>query len=86
MKNIYNSTEILLQEAKINRGGDFNLFSVLNIERDEVFTHSNMIYSFLNSESGHLMGDKYLKLFLEIVLGINKTNGKMSRGFLRKIF
>ena len=83
MANIYNSTENLLQEvkaiiknnyeAKKNCGGDFNIFSVLNIERDEVFTHSNMIYSFLNSESGHFMNDKYLKLFLEIVLSINKA-------------
>lgn len=84
MGNIYNSTENLLQEAKAimknnyetkkNCGGDFNIFSVLNIERDEVFTHSNMIYSFLNSESGHFMEDKYLKLFLEIVLKIKGTD------------
>lgn len=55
MGNMDNSTENLLQEAKAiiknnyeakkNCGGDFNIFSVLNIERDEVFTHSNMIYS-----------------------------------------
>lgn len=78
----YNDAEKLLQEArkiirdnyeiKRNSGGDFNIFSVLNIERDEVFTHSNMIYSFLNSESEHFMKDKYLKLFLKIVLNINE--------------
>ena len=79
-----NSAENLLQEAKAiiktnyeakkNRGGDFNIFSILKIERDEVFTHSNMIYSLLNSQSGHFMEDKYLKLFLEIVLKIKGTD------------
>lgn len=80
MGNMDNSAENLLQEAKTiiknnyeakkNRGGDFNIFSILKIERDEVFTHSNMIYSLLNSQSGHFMEDKYLKSFLNIVLGI----------------
>lgn len=78
MENDHNAAEKLLQDAKIiikdnyeakkKCGGDFNIFSILNIERDEVFTHSNMIYSFLNPQSGHFMEDKYLKLFLEIVL------------------
>ena len=31
-----------------NSGGDYNTFSVLGVERDEVFTHSQIIYSFLN--------------------------------------
>ena len=84
MGNMDNSAENLLQEAKAiiktnyeakkNRGGDFNIFSILKIERDEVFTHSNMIYSLLNSQSGHFMEDKYLKLFLEIVLKIKGTD------------
>lgn len=79
---INDNAEKLLQEArkfvndnyiiKRNSGGDFNIFSVLNIERDEVFTHSNMIYSFLCSESGHCMEDKYLKLFLKNVLDIKE--------------
>lgn len=52
-----------------NSGGDYNTFSVLGVERDEVFTHSQIIYSFLNPKSGHYMEKKYLILFVEYVLG-----------------
>lgn len=57
-------------ENRKNAGGDYNIFSVLDIERDEVFTHSNMIYSFLNPGSGHFMDKKYLNLFVVHVLGL----------------
>ena len=40
--------EILIINDKIKKnGGEYNVFNVLGIERDEVFTHSNIIYSFL---------------------------------------
>lgn len=58
-------------EKRKNSGGDFNIFSILGIERDEVFAHSNMIYSFLNPDSGHFMGKEYLKLFVKHVMEIN---------------
>lgn len=76
-----NRIEDLLLEAKkaiSNRikkrkdaGGDYNIFSVLRVDRDEVFTHSKIIYSFLDPDSGHFMGTTYLKLFAEHVLGFN---------------
>lgn len=50
----------------------FNIFTALNIERDEVFTHSNMIYALLNPRGNHGMGDTYLKLFLKEI-GVSKT-------------
>lgn len=63
--------EILIMNNKIkNSGGEYNIFNVLGIERDEVFTHSKIIYSLLNPNSGHYMGKKYLELFIEHVLGI----------------
>lgn len=41
--------EILIMNNKIkNSGGEYNIFNVLGIERDEVFTHSKIIYSFIN--------------------------------------
>lgn len=58
-------------EKRKNSGGDYNIFSTLGIERHEVFTHSNMIYSFLNPDSGHFMGKEYLKLFVKHVLEFN---------------
>ncbi|MBC2423451.1 PD-(D/E)XK nuclease family protein, partial [Clostridium beijerinckii] len=50
----------------------FNIFTTLNIERDEVFTHSNMIYALLNPRENHGMDDTYLKLFLKEI-GISET-------------
>ena len=72
--------ELILEAKKVisNRikrrkdaGGDYNIFSVLRVERDEVFTHSNLIYSFLDPDSGHFMGTTYLNLFAKHVLGFN---------------
>lgn len=63
--------EILIMNNKIkNSGGEYNIFNVLGIERVEVFTHSKIIYSLLNPNSGHYMGKKYLELFIEHVLEI----------------
>lgn len=50
----------------------FNIFTALNIERDEVFTHSNMIYALLNPREKHGKGDTYLKLLLKEI-GVSKT-------------
>lgn len=61
-------------EKRRKSGGDYNIFSVLGMERYEVDTHSNMIYSFLNPDSGHFMGKKYLNLFVEHVLGFDNPN------------
>jgi len=43
----------------------YNVFSVMNVERLEVSTHSKIIYSLLDKDGEHKMGDKYLKLFIE---------------------
>ena len=52
-------------------GGYFNIFSVLNVERREVDTHSRFLYDFLNPLGSHCIGNKYLKLFVDNVLNLN---------------
>lgn len=49
-------------------GGEFNIFSILNMESDEVNTHSRLIYEFLNKDGSHGMGDIFLCEFFEKVL------------------
>ncbi len=55
---------------KIN-GVNFNIFSILNMERKEVNTHSNFIYELLNPNGLHNKGDVFLKLFFGNVLELN---------------
>ncbi len=45
-------------EKMKNAVGFFNIFNVLGIERQEVFTHSYVIYSLFNHDSGHCMDTK----------------------------
>ncbi len=47
-----------------SKGEDFNIFSILNMERNEVETHSMFIYELLNPEGCHGQKDLFLKLFL----------------------
>lgn len=50
---------------KIEENGSYNVFTILNMERYEVNTHSKMIYSLLDVNGSHNMGDQYLKLFIK---------------------
>lgn len=47
------------------KGENFNLISLLNMERDEMRTHSRIIGELLNSEGTHGQGNTFLKLFLK---------------------
>lgn len=73
-KMIKEASKIIKANNTIQKQNDvgFNIFTTLNIERDEVFTHSNMIYALLNPKGNHGMGDAYLKLLLKEI-GISKT-------------
>lgn len=53
-------------------GRRFNIYSIADIETDEVKTHSKMIAELLNPKGSHAQGDKYLKLFCDVVR-INPT-------------
>jgi len=70
LKTIYNKHEELLQQT----GEKFNIFSILNMERLEVRTHSAFLYELLNPKGSHYQGYEYLKLFIEIVLQIEDFN------------
>lgn len=46
-------------------GENFNIFSILQIESDEVRTHSRLIAELLNPKGRHNCRDKFLQLFIE---------------------
>ncbi|MCY6483004.1 PD-(D/E)XK nuclease family protein [Clostridium aestuarii] len=57
-------------------GGLFNIFSILNMERLEVKTHSAFIYELLNPQGSHNQEKVFLKLFVEKVLKIKDLDYK----------
>lgn len=89
---MHSKTHSLLRQAKkiIEKhdaieqavGGKFNIFTLLDRERDEVKTHSLFIYDFINPHGSHAQGDRYLRLFAEKVLKIDSfepTNLRIKR-------
>lgn len=50
---------------KERTGADYNIFSVLDVERKEVGTHSRILFSLMSPNGAHRQKDKYLKLFLK---------------------
>lgn len=53
------------------KGENFNIFSILKMERLEVQTHSTFIFELINPNGTHEQGTKYLEIFLHEVLDIN---------------
>ena len=87
----YEKIESLLKEAKpmveksrqerakkAARGEFFNIFSILNVERDEVHTHSAMLSELLNPKGSHGQGDAFLKLFLKDVVHKEDLNTQVA--------
>lgn len=69
---IQNINNLLLKEKvqkqeRFERGEDFNIFRVMHMESDEVYTHSAVIAELLNPKGSHGCGDTFLKLFLELL-------------------
>lgn len=64
-----NTTRIVNSQKRLAkaRGEDFNVFSVLNMERKENRTHSAFIKALLDPKGKHYQGEKFLKLFLEVI-------------------
>lgn len=65
-------TKIILiarKKALIPPQNSFNVFSVLNMEADEVDTHSRILFDLLSPDGNHGMGDRFLREFFELVLG-----------------
>ena len=53
------------RQEKEKNGDFFNIFSILKVERDEVYTHSAMLCELLNPNGSHGMKDNFLQLFIE---------------------
>jgi hypothetical protein len=74
MNNINRLVKLVKQELKKvenKRINNFNIFSILKMERKEVETHSAFIYELINPYGSHNQKDLYLTLFIENVLNIN---------------
>ena len=56
-----------LQEERHRKGENYNLFSILNIERYEL-KHSALIANLLDPKGSHGCGDAFLRAFFEIAL------------------
>lgn len=64
IKQIINDNE-QQRKAKEEQGDFFNIFSILKVERNEVYTHSAMLCELLNPNGSHGMKGSFLKLFIE---------------------
>lgn len=75
-KGLLNQTRIILEkqnEFKRKTGESFNIFSILNMERLEVRTHSAFIYELLNTKGSHFQGDLFLRVFIEDILEFHEV-------------
>ncbi len=73
MNSLLNQLRLVIskyEEIEKTNGTNFNIFSILNMERKEVKTHSNFIYELLNKNGSHGKGSLFLELFLTEVLEI----------------
>ena len=59
--------EQALQKERYHKGENYNLFSILNIERYEL-KHSALIANLLDPKGSHGCGDAFLRAFFEIAL------------------
>ena len=55
------------RKEKELKGEFFNIFSILNMERDEVHTHSSFIAELLNPKGSHGLKDEFLRLFIQYI-------------------
>ena len=71
MKSLLHKVNQLVQEEKIlkrekeRRGENYNVFEVMNAQRDEVYTHSAIIASLLNPKCNHGCKSTFLKIFVD---------------------
>src|SRR5690606_5460774 len=52
---------------------NFNIFSIMNMERDEVRLHSSIITELLDPKGSHQLGSKPLALFIEQIFYNDKN-------------
>ncbi len=68
-----NSIKEKYEEYKKISGENFNIFSIMSMESDEVFTHSALIAELLNPNGTHGLDEKPLQLFVEKIVGNDFT-------------
>ncbi len=68
--------EKTLQEAKRERGENFNIFNVLGVSTSEVKLHSAFIAELLNPFGDHGLSEKFLKFFIDEIS--NKSFGDIN--------
>ena len=66
--------EKLLKEERMKRGELFNIFQVMHMEADEVYTHSAFIAHLLDPQGSHGCGNTFLKLFIETISDLQVLN------------
>lgn len=59
---------VLREQKKEAPGAQFNIFSVLDMETDEVKAHCRLLYELLRPDGSHGQGDQFLQAFFELVL------------------
>ena len=64
IKPIIENNKSIVKEKKAN-GELFNIFSLLNMEWDEVHTHSPFLAELLNPDGSHGAGNKFLNFFIK---------------------
>ena len=86
MQNLLTQIFILYEKHKILENEQclgFNIFSILNMERKEVETHSLFIYELLNPKGSHNQNEIFLDLFLKSVLDL-EDYGEIINGAVRR--
>ena len=67
MKQLIDETSAILDEYRNKRdkaGLDYNVFSLMDIERDELNTHEYMIFTILNYRTNSELREEFVRLFL----------------------
>lgn len=67
LHQIKNMIDLYEQQKEIS-GENFNIFSIMSMESDEVFTHSALLGELLSPIGSHGLGDDPLKAFYKVVL------------------
>lgn len=79
MKDLFEKISKLKRDYDKQRDNNkFNVITALHKERDEVNLHSRIISYLLSSDSGHGMGNKYIKLFVREILKISNDKFELS--------
>lgn len=75
MKQLIDETSAILDEYRNKRdkaGLDYNVFSLMGIERNELNTHEYMIFTILNYRTNSKLREEFVRLFL-ISMGLPKS-------------